>query len=145
MASQITSLTIVYSAVYSGAEKHHSSASLAFVRVIHRWPVNSPAQRVSNAKNVSIWWRRHEAMVLLCQPFPFLNYYGRIINFSFRKKRQENFYSKFQAFYSPKWFEIIVCVLSAILCRSQCVNPRSFLTNMAVRGKIYVKTHCYEM
>ena len=43
MASQITSLTIVYSAVYSGADqrKHQSPASLAFVRGIHRWPVNS--------------------------------------------------------------------------------------------------------
>ena len=38
MASQITSLTIVYSAVYSGADqrKHQSSTSLAFVRGIHR-------------------------------------------------------------------------------------------------------------
>ena len=44
MASQITSLTIVYTTVYSGADqrKHQSSASLAFVRGIHRWPVNSP-------------------------------------------------------------------------------------------------------
>ena len=44
MASQISSLTIVYSTVYSGADqrKHQSSASLAFVRRIHRWPVNSP-------------------------------------------------------------------------------------------------------
>ena len=44
MASQITSLTIVYSSVYSVADqrKHQSSASLAFVRGIHRWPVNSP-------------------------------------------------------------------------------------------------------
>ena len=44
MASQITSLTIVYSSIYSGADqrKHQSSASLAFVRGIHRWPVNSP-------------------------------------------------------------------------------------------------------
>ena len=44
MASQITSLTIVYSTVYSGADqrKHQSSASLAFLRGIHRWPVNSP-------------------------------------------------------------------------------------------------------
>ena len=44
MASQITSLTIVYSTVYSGAgqRKHQSSASLTFVRGIHRWPVNSP-------------------------------------------------------------------------------------------------------
>ena len=44
MASQITSITIVYSAVYSGGDegKHQSSASLAFVRVLHCWPVNSP-------------------------------------------------------------------------------------------------------
>ena len=44
MTSQITSISIVYSAVCSGADqrKHQSSASLAFVRGIHRWPVNSP-------------------------------------------------------------------------------------------------------
>ena len=43
MASQITSLTIVYSTLYSGADqrKHQSSASLAFVWGIHRGPVNS--------------------------------------------------------------------------------------------------------
>ena len=40
--SQITSLTIVYSTIYSDANqrKHQSSASLAFVREIHRGPVN---------------------------------------------------------------------------------------------------------
>ena len=44
MASQITSLTIVNSTFYSGADqrKHQSSASLAFVWVIHRGPLNSP-------------------------------------------------------------------------------------------------------
>ena len=44
IASQITSLTIIYSTVYSDADqrKHQSSASLAFVRGIHRGPVNSP-------------------------------------------------------------------------------------------------------
>ena len=44
MASQITSLTFVYSTVWSGADqwKHQSSASLAFRRGIHRWQVNSP-------------------------------------------------------------------------------------------------------
>ena len=44
LASQITSLTVVYSIVYSGVDqrKLQSSASLAFVRGIHRWPVNSP-------------------------------------------------------------------------------------------------------
>ena len=44
IASQITSLTIVYSTVYSDADqrKHQSSASLAFVRRIHQRQVNSP-------------------------------------------------------------------------------------------------------
>ena len=44
MAFQITSATSVYSSVYSGEDqrKHQSSASLAFVRGIHRSPVNSP-------------------------------------------------------------------------------------------------------
>ena len=57
MASQITSLTIVYSTVYSGADqrKHQSSASLAYVRGIHRWPVNSP-----HKGPVFIRWRHHD-------------------------------------------------------------------------------------
>ena len=44
IASQITSITIVYSTVCSGADqrKRQSSASLAFVWGIHRGPVNSP-------------------------------------------------------------------------------------------------------
>ena len=44
MASQITSPTSVYSNIYSGADqrKHQSSAWLAFVWWIHRWPVTSP-------------------------------------------------------------------------------------------------------
>ena len=44
MASKFTSLTIVSSTVYWGADqrKHQSSASLAFTMGIHRSPVNSP-------------------------------------------------------------------------------------------------------
>ena len=44
IASQITSLKIVYPTVYLDANprKHQSSVSLAFVRGIHRSPVNSP-------------------------------------------------------------------------------------------------------
>ena len=46
MASQISSLTIVCSTVYSDADqrKHQSSALLAFVRGINRGPVISPQQ-----------------------------------------------------------------------------------------------------
>ena len=50
IASLITSLTIVYSTVYSDADqwKHQSSASLAF------------AEMANNAENVVIWWRHHD-------------------------------------------------------------------------------------
>ena len=54
MVSQITSLTVVYSSVYSDADqrKHQSSSSLAFVRGV---PGEFPAQMASNAEKVSIW------------------------------------------------------------------------------------------
>ena len=44
IASQFTSVSIVYLTVSTGADqrKHQSSASLAFVKGIHRGPVNSP-------------------------------------------------------------------------------------------------------
>ena len=60
IAFQITSLTIVYLTVYSNADqrKHQSSASLAFVRGIHRRPVNSP-HKWPVTHNVSIWLRHH--------------------------------------------------------------------------------------
>ena len=62
IASQITSLTIVYSTVYSdaGQRKYQSSASLAVVRGIHRGPMNSPHKMASNAENASIGWRYHD-------------------------------------------------------------------------------------
>ena len=43
MIFQITSLTIVYSTAYSGADhrKYKSSVSPAFVQETHQWPVNS--------------------------------------------------------------------------------------------------------
>ena len=74
MASQITSLTIVYSNVYSGTDgrKHQSSTSLAFMRGIHRWLVNSQHKgpvmqkmfpyndvimvRVAIIVNIQRWW-----------------------------------------------------------------------------------------
>ena len=75
MASQITSLTIVYSTVYSGTDqrKHQSSASLAYVRRIHRWPVNSPHKWPVTRKMFPfddvIMWRKIRArcnVIYLC-------------------------------------------------------------------------------
>ena len=57
MASLITSLTIVYSTVYSAVDqrKHQSSASMAFVRVIHRWPHKWPVTRKCFSLMTSSW------------------------------------------------------------------------------------------
>ena len=66
MESQITSIMIVHSTVCSGSDqrKHQSSASLAFVGnspVINGFP----AQRTSNAKIISIWWRHHSVTKMI--------------------------------------------------------------------------------
>ena len=68
MASQLTGVSMVCSIVCSGAgqRKHQSSAPLAFVRGIHRWPVDSP-HKGPVTRNVSIWWRHHE-MLLFIEP-----------------------------------------------------------------------------
>ena len=64
MASQITSLTIIYSTVYSGADQKKTSK----LRVTGLCAGNSPetgefpAQMASNAENVSIWWRHHDTL-----------------------------------------------------------------------------------
>ena len=43
MAPQITGVSIIFFVVCSGVDqKHQSSASLAFMRGIHRWPLDSP-------------------------------------------------------------------------------------------------------
>ena len=78
MASQITSPKIVYSTVYSGADqrKYQSYASLAFVRGIHRWPVNSPhkwlvARKTFPLDDVIMTFR----VVNVFKAWPFLNDY----------------------------------------------------------------------
>ena len=83
MASQITSLTIVYSTLYSGADqrKHQSSASLAFVRGIHRSPVNSPHKRpVTNRMDVpsNFWYKTHQnPSCVLYHRFDGMSFQGR--------------------------------------------------------------------
>ena len=61
IASQITSLMIVYSTFYSDADqrKHQSSASLAFCAWNSPGTGEFPAHMASYAENVSIWWRHH--------------------------------------------------------------------------------------
>ena len=61
MASQITNLTIVYLTVYSRRRSKKKSKLHVTGRCEGNSPVTGefPAQRASNAENVSIWWRHH--------------------------------------------------------------------------------------
>ena len=61
------SLTIVYSTVYSGADqrKHQSSASLALVRGIHRWLMNSPHKGPVMRKMFPF-----DDVIMICQTAP---------------------------------------------------------------------------
>ena len=78
MASQITCVSIVCSAVCSGAgqRKHQSSASLAFVRGIQWWPVDSPhkgpvTQKMFPFDDVIVKWYKisiHELIDIDLQP-----------------------------------------------------------------------------
>ena len=65
IASQITSLTIVYSTVYSGADqsKHQSSTSLALCAGNSSGTGEFPAQMASKAGNVSFRWRHHDSVL----------------------------------------------------------------------------------
>ena len=59
MSFEITASRLFTRPFGADQRKHQSSASLAVVSGIHRWPANPPAQRASNVENVSIWWRHH--------------------------------------------------------------------------------------
>ena len=63
IASQITSLTIVYSTAYSDADKKNTSKLGVTGLCAGNSPGTGefPAQIASNAENVSTnWWRHHE-------------------------------------------------------------------------------------
>ena len=61
MVSQITSLTIVYSTVYSRRRSKKTSKHRVTGLCAGNSPVTGefPGQKASNAENVSIWWRHH--------------------------------------------------------------------------------------
>ena len=66
-ASQVTSLTIVYSAFYSRSKKT-SKIRVTGLCVVNS-PVTSefPAQKANNSENFSIWWRHHGIPVSQCE------------------------------------------------------------------------------
>ena len=111
MTSQITSLTIVYSTVYSGADKrkHQSSASLALCGKF-TGTGEFPAQRASNAENVSIWWRHQDFTI-----FPRWDLVGNYQNVWYNECRtciiSPNSPSCPKAIGLNKWLIIFTCCL----------------------------------
>ena len=65
MSPQFTSVSIIYQTICSGAgqRKHQSFASLAFVRGIHRWPMDSPHKGPVTRKNVLF----DDAIIAFCE------------------------------------------------------------------------------
>ena len=113
IASQITSLTSVYSTVYPGADqsKHQSSASLAFVWGIHRGPVNSPhkwpvTRKMFPFDDVIMKWRAFDRRILIYERW-LSNVVCEDIYIYFRSKRdfQQNKTCEIEANLYPGVFD----------------------------------------
>ena len=126
MASQITSLTIVYSAVYSGADprKHQSSASLAFVWGIHRGPVNSPHKWPVTRKMFPFDDVIIQITEFLCCPLFLVMGLGKIPNFI-------NLKNKFikELIFCQKQFDEMMPVVIYFTCLMNSLHQNSYFAN----------------
>ena len=107
MASQVTGVTIVYSPVCSGTDKkHQSSASLAFVRGIHRWPVNSPHKGPVKREKMFPF----DDVIMLCVPVSVRLMDGGSLN----EGRVEIFYGGQWGSVCDDWFDEVA---ATVVCR----------------------------
>ena len=147
ISSQITSLTIVYLTVYSDADhrKHQSSTSLAFVRGIHRGPVNSPHKwpvtwKMFPFDDVIMWgWVTNICIsnpgyhcfrkwpVACTVPSHYLNQCWNIVNWTPRNKLQWTLNWNSYIFIQENACENVVWTMAAILSRPQCVKKRLWI------------------
>ena len=118
--SQITSFTIVYSTVYSDADirKYQSSALLAFVRGIHRIPVNSPHK-----------WPVTRKMF----PFDDIIMWGCLLWWSILRQLGLTYISKL---YKDVYTKILHYVFSTTKIAKKPQNPPHHQQNLRYRGKI---------
>ena len=136
MASQITSRTIVCSTVHSGTDKrkHQSSASLAFVRGTHWWPMNSPhkgpvTQKMFPFDDIIVAFMRQLTgsclvQVMAChlwgtKPLP---EYWLITNWNLWNKLNWNLDQNIKIFIQENAMKYVIHIMSVILPRPQRVN-----------------------
>ena len=131
IASQITSLTIVYSIVHPGTDqgKHQSSASLAFVCGIPRRPVNSPHK----GPVVSIWWRPHGFYSVLLR----ITHRGRVTPICVDNQDHHWF-----------WSWIVTCSAPSLYL-NQCCFRQSYpwehnLMNFGRNWNIFIQENAFE-
>ena len=151
LASQITSLTVVNSIVYSGVNqrKHQSSASLAFVWEIHRGPVNFPhkwpvTRKMFPFDDVIMVTSRHGNNVVItcpCEGNPFVT-----DRFRHKEPGMRSFHvlsdwnntllerrSSYQCF-KTIWCSCAVNTCYTLLCRMRLCNGL-MTTNLIHRGR----------
>ena len=116
MMSQITGVSIVYSTVCSRAHqiKHQSSVSLAYVRGIHRWLVHSPHEG-------PVTWKMFPFDDITMTQWPFKSSETSplwlLVNLTLGNKLQ-----KYTNFFEENVFANIVCKMTAIFVRPQCIT-----------------------
>ena len=101
IASQTTSLVVVYSIVYSGVDqsKHQSSASLAFVWGIHRGPVNSPHKWPVTRKIFPF-----DDVIMILQPDLHRSFNGLAGTFTYTSLMTHSVYWPHHNSLQPIWF-----------------------------------------
>ena len=139
MASQITNLTIVYSTVYSGRSRKTSK-----LRVIGLCEGNLPvigqfpAQRASNAENVSIWWRHHKNIV--CEKAAVLSREGEFsITDTFFSKSNASFIINIK---SPPYHCIYLLSICSLVLRLKTSMKAAVDTHAAFRVPRYCELFC---
>ena len=85
MASQITSLTIVYSSVLFGRRSRKTSKLRVTGLCEGNSPVTGelPTQMASNAEDVSLWWRHHGGQNFILRPSPETSFTNIVPNHQF--------------------------------------------------------------
>ena len=104
MASQITSLTIVYSTVYSGADQRNIKAP-RHLPLCGAFTGEFAAQMASNAENVSIWWR-HRVITLIVFVFHRIRWSCCLCRTAWR------YFHGLSPNYSIIWIDWVTCNLS---------------------------------
>ena len=133
MASQITTLTIVYSTVIQAQIKEN-------IKAPRHWPLcreftgtgEFHAQRASNAENVFIWWRHHGELQFVFVLF-YCGYIRVILNSSLPEQNDHFADDVFQCIFMNEKFCILIQISLKSAPKGQIGNNSSLVHVMTWR------------